>query len=80
MRVVGMIVREPDRVDVGDSGGQQLEPQLGRRVHEDPPRARLDDGPVAVERNLEVVPRKDHATTELRDGDRIEIVHFVGGG
>lgn len=40
----------------------------------------LDDGPVAVERNLEVVPRKDHATTELRDGDQLEIVHFVGGG
>jgi sulfur carrier protein len=40
----------------------------------------LDAGPVAVERNLEVVPRAEHAKTSLRDGDVIEIVHFVGGG
>ncbi len=37
-------------------------------------------GPVAVERNREVVPRAEHATTVLSDGDRLEIVHFVGGG
>lgn len=40
----------------------------------------LTDGPVAVERNLEVVPRAEHATTLLHEGDRLEIVHFVGGG
>lgn len=40
----------------------------------------LDTGPVAVERNREVVPRAEHATTTLADGDRVEIVHFVGGG
>jgi sulfur carrier protein len=40
----------------------------------------LGGGPVAVERNGDVVPRKDHATTALADGDRVEIVHFVGGG
>ena len=40
----------------------------------------LDRGPVAVERNREVVPRAEHATTRLCDGDRVEIVHFVGGG
>jgi sulfur carrier protein len=38
------------------------------------------DGPVAVERNREVVPRAEHATTPLADGDRLEIVHLVGGG
>lgn len=38
------------------------------------------DGPVAVERNVEVVPRAEHEATTLADGDRIEIVHFVGGG
>jgi sulfur carrier protein len=37
-------------------------------------------GPVAVERNGEVVPRAEHPTTELADGDVVEIVHFVGGG
>ena len=40
----------------------------------------LDGGPVAVERNLEVVPRADHAGAVLREGDVVEIVHFVGGG
>lgn len=40
----------------------------------------LGDGPVAVERNGEVVPRAAHAGTALGDGDVIEIVHFVGGG
>jgi sulfur carrier protein len=40
----------------------------------------LDRGPVAVERNGEVVPRAQHADTELCDGDQLEIVHFVGGG
>lgn len=38
------------------------------------------DGPVAVERNVEVVPRAQHDVTALAEGDRIEIVHFVGGG
>ena len=35
---------------------------------------------IAVELNREVVRRGDWLTTELRDDDRIEIVHFVGGG
>jgi len=40
----------------------------------------LTEGPVAVERNREVVPRASHADTPLADGDILEIVHFVGGG
>ena len=40
----------------------------------------LDPRKVAVERNLEIVPRSLHATTALSDGDRIELVQFVGGG
>ncbi len=35
---------------------------------------------VAVERNLAIVRRADHATTALQDGDVIELVQFVGGG
>jgi len=35
---------------------------------------------VAVELNLEVVPRAQHADTALRDGDRLEVVTLVGGG
>jgi len=40
----------------------------------------LRDGPVAVERNAEVVPRAEHQGTQLAEGDVLEIVHFVGGG
>jgi thiamine biosynthesis protein ThiS len=40
----------------------------------------LDGRKIAVERNLEIVPRSLYAETELADGDRIEIVAFVGGG
>jgi thiamine biosynthesis protein ThiS len=35
---------------------------------------------VAVEVNLEVVPRQSHAQRQLADGDRLEIVTLVGGG
>jgi len=40
----------------------------------------LDSRKVAVERNLEIVPRSLYGATPLVDGDRIEIVHFIGGG
>jgi thiamine biosynthesis protein ThiS len=35
---------------------------------------------VAVEVNREIVPRAQWAETQLHEGDRLEIVHFVGGG
>lgn len=35
---------------------------------------------VAVERNRDIVPRSQWAETVLNDGDKLEIVHFVGGG
>jgi len=40
----------------------------------------IDPRRVAVELNLEILPKPDYATTTLQDGDRIEIVQFVGGG
>ncbi len=40
----------------------------------------LDGGKVAVERNLEIVPKSNYAATPVADGDRLEIVHFIGGG
>lgn len=40
----------------------------------------LDARKVAIERNLEIVPRSTYASTALTEGDRIEIVHFIGGG
>jgi len=35
---------------------------------------------VAIERNLEIVPRRLWSKTIIAAGDRLEIVHFVGGG
>lgn len=35
---------------------------------------------VAVERNLEIVPRRRWDVTAVEAGDRLEVVHFVGGG
>ena len=40
----------------------------------------LDPARVAVERNLEVVPRSKIGDILVEDGDDFEIVHFVGGG
>jgi thiazole synthase len=40
----------------------------------------LDPAKVAVERNLEVVPRSTLGEVLVEDGDELEIVHFVGGG
>ncbi|MEC7184637.1 MAG: sulfur carrier protein ThiS [Pseudomonadota bacterium] len=35
---------------------------------------------VAVERNLEIVPKSAYVTTMLKENDKVEIVHFIGGG
>ncbi|GLQ07055.1 sulfur carrier protein ThiS [Sneathiella chinensis] len=40
----------------------------------------LDGSKVALERNLEIVPRSEYGSTRLEDGDTLEIVHFIGGG
>ena len=44
----------------------QLELLAGRRI--------------AVEHNGEIVPKSAYAETQLQDGDRLEIVHAMGGG
>ncbi|MGZ5932742.1 MAG: sulfur carrier protein ThiS [Rhizomicrobium sp.] len=40
----------------------------------------LDPKKIAVERNLEIVPRSTYASVQVKDGDKYEIVHFIGGG
>lgn len=40
----------------------------------------IDARRVAIERNFVVVKRDGYATTDISDGDAIEIVNFVGGG
>ena len=56
------------RVPAGSTVAQLLE-SLG-----------LDRGRLAVELNLRVVPRAEHATLRLNHGDKLEVVTFVGGG
>ena len=59
---------EPREVAVGTTVGDLLQ-ELGKN-----PKF------LAVERNLELVPRTEHASTPLQDGDALEIVTLVGGG
>jgi thiamine biosynthesis protein ThiS len=40
----------------------------------------LNPARVAIERNLEILPRAQWQATSVAEGDRFEIVHFVGGG
>ncbi len=40
----------------------------------------LENGRVAIERNLKILPRAEWAATQIAVGDRYEIVQFVGGG
>ena len=35
---------------------------------------------LAIERNLEIVPKSNYSEINIADGDQIEIVHFIGGG
>ena len=60
--------------------GDSLEVQAGITVRGLIEVLKLTDGPVAVERNRDIVPRSEHERVILTDGDSVEIVHFVGGG
>ncbi len=56
-------------VEVAAATLEELLPELGIRGER-----------VALERNLALVPRRLWALTRLQPGDRIEVVHMVGGG
>ena len=60
--------------------GDSLELPDGATVADLLVRLDLTGRRVAVERNLDIVPRSQHATTALVDGDRLEVVHAIGGG
>jgi thiamine biosynthesis protein ThiS len=40
----------------------------------------LQDSKVAIEKNLEIVPRSTYEQEKIYNGDAIEVVHFIGGG
>ena len=60
--------------------GEEREFQDGLDVTGLLARLGVDARKVAVERNLEIVAKSAFDDTPLADGDRIEIVQFVGGG
>jgi len=70
----------PDAVLHVVVNGEAHEIPAGTTVSDLIARLGLAGRPVAVERNREVVPRARHGDTQLVDGDRLELVTFVGGG
>jgi thiamine biosynthesis protein ThiS len=60
--------------------GEKREAHLGAKVTDLLVTLGLDSGRVAIERNLEILPRPAWGQTLVEPGDRYEIVQFVGGG
>lgn len=60
--------------------GESREAQAGASVSELLILLGLNSGRVAIERNLEILPRAAWIETPVEAGDRYEIVQFVGGG
>ncbi len=60
--------------------GETHQVSRGARVTDLIKQLELTPERLAVELNLSILPRAKWAETELRPGDRLEIVHFVGGG
>ncbi|GBC83398.1 Sulfur carrier protein ThiS [bacterium HR10] len=60
--------------------GEEREIPDGLTISELVEHLKLHPERIAVERNREVVPRAEWAVVRIQEGDRLEIVHFVGGG
>lgn len=60
--------------------GEALELPEGASVADLIEHLQLAGRRVAVERNLDIVPRSQYASTALADGDSLEVVHAIGGG
>ena len=60
--------------------GEEREVALNTTVAQLLERLEIVGGRIAVECNLEIVPRSSFGALHLREGDKLEIVHFVGGG
>jgi thiamine biosynthesis protein ThiS len=70
---------EPPGIQVSVNG-EAVQVPAGSTLHDLLRSLRLDTARVAVEHNLRVVPRAEHAALRLNHGDRLEVVTFVGGG
>lgn len=53
---------------------------VAQLVHRIASETQRDPRGIAVERNAEIVPKSEHSLTVLTEGDRLELVQFVGGG
>jgi len=60
--------------------GERYELPDGQSVADLLQRLELTGRRLAVELNRDIVPRSQHATTTLVEGDHIEVVHAIGGG
>jgi thiazole synthase len=60
--------------------GENVRKRAGLTVTELIGELGLQPGRVAIERNLQILPRPRWHETPIQDGDRLEIVQFVGGG
>jgi sulfur carrier protein len=60
--------------------GDTFELPAGETVADLLARMELAGRRVAVELNLDIVPRSEHATTLLSEGDQVEVVQAIGGG
>ncbi|MFW9605597.1 MAG: sulfur carrier protein ThiS [Pseudomonas sp.] len=60
--------------------GEALDLPDGQTIADLLERLELTGKRVAVELNLDIVPRSQHASTYLREGDSLEVVHAIGGG
>lgn len=60
--------------------GEAYELPAGESVAALLTRLELSGRRIAVELNLDIVPRSQHESTLLNDGDQVEVVHAIGGG
>lgn len=60
--------------------GEPFELPAGENIAQLLARLELAGRRVAVELNLDIVPRSQHAQTLLKEDDQVEVVHAIGGG
>jgi thiamine biosynthesis protein ThiS len=62
------------------NGENHLLPATARTIADLVASLKLDVRQAAIERNQEIIPRSLYSDTPITEGDRIEIVSFIGGG
>jgi sulfur carrier protein len=72
-------VNRQDTIEI-TVNGEARQMSQGARITELIKQLELAPERLAIELNLSILPRAKWAETELKSGDRLEIVHFVGGG